>query len=198
MRRLSLPLSSALAVMKLAPLVGRRIVVIGTSCTGKSTFASALSRTLGVSHVELDEMFWGPNWTQKPDEEFRNLVLSAAAAESWVAEGNYGSTRQLLWSRATTVVWLNYSFHTVFWRAIKRTVVRSFTRKVLWHGNRESIRRSFFSKDSILVWVAKTFRQRQREFGALRASDAFPHLVWVEFQHPAQARQLLKALHNAG
>jgi adenylate kinase family enzyme len=184
--------------MKFLPLVDRRIVVIGTSCTGKSTFASALSRILDVSHIELDELFWGPHWTPKSDEAFQNLVLSEASAESWVADGNYGSTRQLLWSRATTIVWLNYSFHTVLWHAIKRTVVRSFTRKVLWHGNQESIRRSFFSKDSMLVWVAKTFRQRQREYEALRASGAFPHLSWVEFQHPAQAMQLLKTLHNVG
>ncbi|HCU2021331.1 TPA: AAA family ATPase [Pseudomonas aeruginosa] len=42
-----------------APL---RVVVVGTSGAGKSTFSAALAARLGCTHVELDRLYWGPGW----------------------------------------------------------------------------------------------------------------------------------------
>jgi adenylate kinase family enzyme len=39
-------------------------VVVGTSAVGKTTLAAALSRRLGVPHIELDALYWGPGWTR--------------------------------------------------------------------------------------------------------------------------------------
>ncbi|MEO5698160.1 MAG: toxin [Burkholderiaceae bacterium] len=168
-----------------------RILVIGSSCAGKSTFARALARASGLPWVELDQLFWGPNWTAKPLASFRALVGEVAAGERWVIDGNYSDVRDILWPRADLVVWLNYGFTLVLWRAVRRTVSRNITRGELWHGNRESFRRSFLSRESILVWVVKTFQKRRRQFAALRDGVSFPRLAWVEFQRPAQAREFL-------
>jgi adenylate kinase family enzyme len=35
-----------------------RVVVIGTSCVGKTTFARSLARVLSFPHVELDALYW--------------------------------------------------------------------------------------------------------------------------------------------
>ena len=174
-----------------------RIVVVGTSCAGKSTFAQALAEVSACSRIELDALHWGPNWQPKPAEEFRRLVAEAAGSESWVADGNYGAVRESLWPRASAIVWLNYSYPRVLWQALVRTVTRCVTREPLWHGNRESVWRSFFSRESILVWVATTYHRRQREFAALRISGHFPHLTWYEFRHPRQAQQWLALRQNA-
>lgn len=179
-----------------APIFSRTLVV-GTSCAGKSTFARKLATLSGRTCIELDVLYWGPDWQPKPQETFRQLVAEAAAAESWIAEGNYGAVRDLLWPRAETIVWLNYSFARVLWQALGRTIGRCLTRRELWHGNRESVWRSFFTKESILVWVITTYHRRQREFAALRDSGAFPHLCWVEFRHPKEAARWLSACTNA-
>jgi adenylate kinase family enzyme len=177
----------------LNPLL-QRVVVVGTSCCGKSVFSHQLARALGCPRVELDELFWGPEWTPKPGQEFRRLIAAAAAAPRWVAEGNYGSIRGLLWPRATTIIWLNYGFPTVFFRALRRTLRRSITGETLWHGNRESLARSFFSRDSILVWVATTFHRRRRELNELRAGGNYPQVTWVEFRRPSDAARYLRSL----
>lgn len=179
------------------PAFLERVVVIGTSCAGKSTFALHLARTLGHSSFDLDPLYWGPNWVAKPAQEFRSLTAQAASAERWVASGNYSEVRDLLWTRATAVVWLDYTLPVVLWRAIRRTVRRVFSREELWHGNRESFVRSFFSRESISVWAASTFHSRQREYRALRASGAFPHVHWIEFRRPGEARQYLRSLERA-
>jgi adenylate kinase family enzyme len=49
-----------------------RIVVVGASGSGKTTMAKALSRALGLPHVELDAINWQPGWRdisiQEPEE----------------------------------------------------------------------------------------------------------------------------------
>jgi adenylate kinase family enzyme len=173
-----------------------RVVVVGTSCAGKSTFAQALSTRLGHEYIELDALHWGRNWQPKPQPEFSRLTAEAAECPTWVAAGNYRSVRDILWPRATTIVWLNYGFLTVLWRALSRTLRRGFTREKLWHGNRESLRRSLFSRDSILVWVITTYHRRRRDLRELRASGAYPHLSWIEFRRPSEAAHYLRSLHG--
>jgi adenylate kinase family enzyme len=175
-----------------------RIVVVGTSCCGKTVFARQLAQSLGCPLVELDELYWAPGWTPKPNDEFRRLVAGAASATRWVIDGNYGRVRDILWPRATTIIWLNYSFPTVFARALRRTLRRTVAKEKLWHGNRESVARSFFSRDSILLWVITTFRRRRKELEALRASDTYPHLSWIEFRRPSDVEPYLKSITASG
>ena len=98
------------------------------------------------------------------DDEFRELTQAAVAADRWVLEGNYNVVRDIVWPRATTVVWLNYSFPVVLWRALRRTLIRSVSRQTIFSENKETIRRSFFSRESILLWVFTTYRLRRKQF----------------------------------
>ncbi|WP_162980859.1 AAA family ATPase, partial [Pseudomonas aeruginosa] len=101
-----------------APL---RVVVVGTSGAGKSTFSAALAARLGCTHVELDRLYWGPGWQAVPHERFEHAVEQATTGPRWVADGNYSAVRELLWGRATHVVWLNFGRWTVFSRVLRRT-----------------------------------------------------------------------------
>jgi adenylate kinase family enzyme len=169
----------------------RRVVVIGMSGAGKSTVARRLAALLDAPNVELDALYWGPGWTRRP--QFRDDVRLAAQGGRWVIDGNYESTRELVWPRATTVVWLNLSFAHVFWRVLRRTLRRISRGEVLWGGNRESMARSFCSRESILWWVLTMYHQRRREFGARRAAQgAVP--VWIELRTPREVERWLRSL----
>jgi hypothetical protein len=89
-------------------------------------------------------------------------------------------------------VWLNYGFLTVFLRAFHRTPRRIISREQLFAGNRESLARTFFSRESILVWVIATFRRRRKSFQALRTDGKFPQLHWIEFRFPTEAEAFLR------
>jgi adenylate kinase family enzyme len=170
----------------------RRIVVIGTSGAGKSTFAQALAAEYGVAHIELDALHWLPNWGLPTTDDFRQRTSTAVAADAWVVDGNYSVVRDIVWSRATDVVWLNFSRLTIASRILRRTIRRIIARDVLWAGNRESVRQAFFSKDSIVLYSLTTFDRNRKKFATLRASSAFPTLTWHELRSPGDAAALLE------
>ncbi len=170
-----------------------RVAVVGSSCTGKTTFARQLSALLDVCHVELDALYWKPGWQACSLEEFRGLVAQAAAQERWVMDGNYKTVRDLVWPRATTVIWLHYSFPRVFRQALVRTIRRGTRRTEVFPGCRESLVKSFFSHDSLLLWVIVSFRRRNRDFAALKASARFPGLRYLELGSPAESASFLSA-----
>ena len=123
-----------------------RIVVLGTTGAGKTTLAREIARALEVPHVELDYYRFRPNWVEVPNDEFRECVREALRGDRWVADGNYSLARDVIWPRATLLVWLDYPIYVVLWRLFWRTLGRGVLRKELWHGNKEKLWWHFFSR----------------------------------------------------
>lgn len=115
----------------------RRVSVVGSSGSGKSTFAAALARKLGVPHVELDALYHGPGWTPAEPRALQDAVDAVVAGEGWVVDGNYGAVRDRVWARADAVIWLDLPRSVVIPALIRRTLRRGLRRQVLWNGNRE-------------------------------------------------------------
>jgi hypothetical protein len=166
-----------------------RVAVIGTSCCGKTTFARRLAADLGMRHVELDALYWGPFWTPRPG--FRDEVQAAAQQQRWVIDGNYSAVRDIVWPRCTAIVWLDYSFARVFSQAIRRTLRRIVARERLHGGNRETIRGAFFEADGIPWWVVRTHGRRRREFPELFPRPEYGHAATIRLPTAAAAEAFL-------
>ena len=100
----------------------------------------------------------------------------------------------MVWGRASTIIWLNYSFPRVLLRGLGRTVKRSLTRELLYTGNRESFRKSFFSRDSILRWLGTSYPEHRRAYREIFDGGAFDHLSLLEFRRPHETRRFLHSL----
>jgi len=152
---------------------------------------------IGGQYIELDALFWSEHWLPRPTEQFIDLVRQASANERWVADGNYSVAREVLWPRATHVIWLNFNRSLVFVRLLRRTVRRALRREVLWHGNQESFSKAFLSRESILWWSLTTFAKNRVRYAELRATASYPQLQWVEFTSPSQASSYLRTYESA-
>ena len=172
----------------------RRTAVVGTSGSGKTTLAGRLAQRLGLAHVELDSLYWGPDWTPAPRELFRERVARALSGEAWTTDGNYSSVRDIVWQRADTVVWLDYSLPVVMGRVTWRTIRRSALREELWNGNRERFREAFFGRESIIWWALSTYRRRKTQYPVLFEQPEYAHLRVVRLASPRATQEWLDGL----
>lgn len=142
----------------------QRVVVFGTTGSGKSWLAERLADRTGLRVVELDSLYWGRDWQPAPIELFRHRVERELSEPGWIVVGNYGQVRDLTWRDADTLVWLDLPLPLVMWRLGQRTARRLATREDLWGtGNRESLTRTF-SRQSILLWALRTHRRNRERF----------------------------------
>jgi len=90
--------------------MGQRIFIIGNAGSGKTWLAGELVRKLRAPVVHLDELHWLPNFAgERPRPERDRLVDAAAAGDSWIMEGIFGSILRQVLPRVTTLVWLDLS-----------------------------------------------------------------------------------------
>ena len=173
-----------------------RLVVIGTTSSGKSTLAERLANRLDMNFIELDALYWGPNWQESPPEIFRARVEKATQAERWVVAGNYHIVRDLVWPKAEAVIWLDYSLWRIFWQLTRRTFARWWTQELLWGTNRENLWIHFklWSPDSLYHWLFKTYWRRKREYPELLALPKHQHLKLIRFTHPKETDEWLRNL----
>jgi len=175
----------------------RRVSVVGSTGTGKTTFARELAAILGVPHVECDALFWEPDWRMAERDTFLARIEAATSGGAWVADGNYGGigAREIVWGRADTVIWLDFSLFVIFARLWRRTTARIRDRAELWPGtgNRETVRNAFFSRESLFLWAVRTYRRRKRQYAELFARPEYAGLAVHRFREPREAARWLEA-----
>jgi adenylate kinase family enzyme len=87
----------------------RRVMVIGCSGAGKTTFARALAEATGLPLVSIDRIHWQPGWREPEPEWFRARMIEEAEKPAWIMDGNFfgqGAGRLRL-DRADVVYWFD-------------------------------------------------------------------------------------------
>lgn len=175
-----------------------RIVVVGSSGSGKTTMARRLGRELDLPAIELDAINWQPGWRgldQDDPEEFKRRVELATQGERWSSDGNYNIVRPLLWGRATHIVWLDYPRHINLRRVVWRSVTRAVSRTEFWPGtgNRERISH-WLRKDHPIQLVWQGWAGKRERIAARLAEPAAAHLKVFRLSHPREAAGLAERL----
>ncbi|KJC35607.1 DNA topology modulation protein [Bradyrhizobium sp. LTSP885] len=168
----------------------QRVLVMGSSGSGKSTFARGLSDITGIPTVSIDALFWKPGWVESEREEFQRRMTEAVQQPRWIMDGNFtthgaGELRRQL---ADTIIWFDLPRSTYMFGILRR-IAGSYgqVRPEMAEGCPEKIDLEFFR----YVW---TYRQQQRPklldyFQGLRADQSL-----VCFTDRAQAGAYLKDL----
>jgi adenylate kinase family enzyme len=172
----------------------KKVVVIGASCSGKTTLSKSLAIALGTEHIELDSLFWEPGWKGTPLDIFRSRVQSAVSKDAWVVDGNYSKLNEWLWSQADTMIWLDLPLTTILSRFFRRSFRRSIRRELLWNGCRESLKNSIFQKNSLLAWILKTHRRRINQFAVLMQNPPHPEMKVYRLQSTREIQRFIDAI----
>ena len=176
------------------PSTPQRISIVGTTGSGKTTLAQELSTCLKIPHIELDAIHWQENWEPLPVDVFRKQVALALSHDTWVVDGNYSKVRDIIWSQADTVVWLDFGFPRILHQLLQRTLRRVVTREELWNKNREHFRSQFLSRDSLFFWAIKTYPKRKKLYSEIFTNPEYDHLNIVRLTSPKIRQQWLDTL----
>lgn len=176
----------------------RRIVVIGNTCAGKSTLGQTLAKTLSLPFVDLDALFWKPNWQQSELSEFRARVEKATCEGGWVVAGNYtAQQRDISWSRADTVVWLDLPLPRVLLRVLTRSFRRWRRREVLWGTNQERFfpqLKVWDEEESLVAWAVRHHAPRRADFRRAMSDPQWAHLEFLRFTSNSAAMEWTASL----
>lgn len=142
----------------------RKIVISGTSCTGKTTDGQEIAQRLGIQFIDIDDLHFLPGWIERtPTELAEEIRKTLAKHDAWVVASNYHPERAQIWEEADTIIWLDFSFWRVFGRAVTRTFSRAISREKVCNGNIETWSR-VFSRNSIIAHVCKTYFWRKKHY----------------------------------
>ncbi|WP_026905800.1 DNA topology modulation protein [Paucisalibacillus globulus] len=122
----------------------KRITVIGSGGSGKSTMAKRLGSILNIDVYHLDALFWKPGWVGTSKEEQRKVQQKLVKQNEWIFDGNYGGTMDIRLNNADTIIFLNISRIICLIRIIKRRIIyRNKTRPDMAQGCEERLDKEF-------------------------------------------------------
>lgn len=179
--------------------VGDRVIMAGLGGSGKTTIARRIALIAGLPLTVLDDIYYGPGLTPRAD--FEDHVREITDGPRWIFDSQGAALdaagprphHELLWSRAQTLVWLDYPRRVVVRRAATRSIRRIVTREELWAGYRETWRGLLSPSHPVRRGCARhASRRAQLE---LRSADPqWQPLTVIRLLSPAQAERWLAAL----
>ena len=170
-----------------------RIVIVGRTGSGKTTLARELATALNMPHVELDALYFGPEFSTAPLTVLRERTSTAIAGDRWVTDGNKSAVRDLVWPRADTIIWLDYSVMVSLWRLGRRalwraSVIRSQTAEP---GRKVGISRQFLLAAKGVLTALRSHMGQRREYPKMFAEPQNQHLAVLRLRSPRATRRWL-------
>ncbi|MCB9355170.1 MAG: hypothetical protein H6575_11445 [Lewinellaceae bacterium] len=129
----------------------KRVLVLGSGGSGKTTFSGKLAKATGLPLHHLDAHYWRADWVATPEPQWRERVAALVGQDEWIIDGSYGGTLDLRIPRADAIFFLDISKYRCLWnillRRIKYARFTGKSRPGMAPGCQESIWLSF------LIWV---------------------------------------------
>ncbi|MEM6844537.1 MAG: DNA topology modulation protein [Bacteroidota bacterium] len=99
-----------------------KIMIIGCSGAGKSTFSTKLHEITAIELIHLDQHHWLPNWVGLNKSDWRDKVTELSEKESWIMDGNYGGTMEIRLNKANTIIFMDRTRWLCLYRVLKRVI----------------------------------------------------------------------------
>ncbi len=85
----------------------KKILIIGSPGSGKSTFSLKLSEKTGIKVYHLDNLYWNADKTNVERDVFDMRLTEVLEKESWIIDGNYSRTMEMRLEKADIVFFLD-------------------------------------------------------------------------------------------
>ena len=167
----------------------KRIAIIGCGGSGKSTLAARLGPVLKLPVVHLDVHYWNPGWVPTPRDEWKSEVEGLVSGESWIIDGNYGSTMDRRLAASDAVIFMDMPRRICLWRVLKRRFQNiGKSRPDMAPGCPERLLDGEFLK--FLKWIWDYPKVNRRPL-LVRLQELQPSTTVVTLRNPKDVRDFL-------
>jgi len=169
----------------------KKVLVIGSSGAGKSTFALSLGKLLDIEVVHLDALYWNPGWIETPKAAWAETVAELVKRDSWIMDGNYSGTFDLRFKACDAVIFLDMPRLVCLWRVLKRSMIyRNRSRPDMAARCHEKLDSEFIE---FILWVWNYPKTRRPEVLELMRANAGSRKM-IRLRSPAEAERYLLTL----
>ncbi len=101
--------------------LGKKIVIVGVSASGKSTFARKIANNIKLPLIHVDTIIWKPGWQPIGNNKTAEILREISSKEEWIIEGYITKeVRTFIFDRADTIIYLDYPPIVATFRYLKR------------------------------------------------------------------------------
>lgn len=100
----------------------KKVLILGCSGSGKSTFSKQLGRITGLPVVHLDSLYWKPGWVASSESEWDQVIKEQIQNDEYIMDGTFSRTLELRLKEADTVFYFDYSRYFCLYRVLKRRI----------------------------------------------------------------------------
>ena len=166
----------------------RKIIILGNSGSGKSTFTSHLANKLHIDFLHLDPIVYKYSWDNPEFKEMEDKVSQLLAKPSWIIDGNFINNALKRFELCDTIFFLD----------INRFVcVRSVLKRHKQYKGKHRDSRSDFCDERItknyLKWVFFDFYKTSRKT-ILKIIKDNPDKNIIIFKNRKQINNYLRGL----
>ncbi len=98
----------------------KKILIIGSAGSGKTTLSKKLNKKLSLPIIHLDKYYWRPNWQRVSDDEWEKTIKKFSNQKTWIMDGNYSKTIATRLQYADVVIFLDIPRYICLLRVILR------------------------------------------------------------------------------
>jgi len=161
----------------------RKVLVIGSGGSGKSTFARQLGALLELDVIHLDSLYWSAGWVEMSKSEWRETVAGLLNRNAWIMDGNYSGTLEMRLAACDAVIFLDLARVVCLWRLLKRAgLYRNQCRPDMAEGCPERLNLDF------VKWVWG-YRKRSRPKVVKLIEATSKKVIWL--RSPAEVERFL-------
>ena len=174
------------------PFPYKKIYIVGVSGAGKSDLSARMSSTLAIPHVELDSLYWKPNWVGSTHNEMNRNIQRELDKNKWIIDGRQDFSHDtIIAEEAQVIIWLDLALYTIAYQVLIRTFLRALKREKLWAGNIEN---SWLAIVNWLRFTLGTYDRIRQKYLDQYARSTKESPVLIRLQNRRQIKDFLATL----
>ena len=98
----------------------KKIAVIGSGGSGKSTLSRKLGEKLSIEVFHLDAILWKPDWEAVAKDQQKIIQYQLIAKDRWIIDGNYNGTIDIRLQAADCIIFMDIPRSICLYRVMMR------------------------------------------------------------------------------